>query len=328
MAFLITGGMGALGSSVARNLVNRGEIPIIFDFKEDYTLVSDIRDRIIFYHGDVTSLDSLKDAIKKYRVHCVIHTVALLSVIDPKVMLPFNNRAVETVLWAALDCKVNRVINISSKGVYNIATGEFSHPTYKPVNEDYPKDCPMGFYGVSKCYGELLGNAFQDRYGIEVVSLRFSTMYGPGRLLKNANSLMVLPCRIIESAMLQRSFKWDFGGDQVDDYIGYEDSSEGVVLAAIAPSSNLKRRAYNIGSGCGYTLRDFASAAKSLFPEFDYSIGAGLNHTGSKTPSYCIYDISSAKKDLGYVPQVDLCQGVRSYVNTMNRLGISATYVE
>lgn len=328
MAYMVTGGMGALGSAISRNLVKRGETPIVFDFKEDYTLISDIRDRIVFVKGDVTDKAALEEAIKKYDVDVMIHTVALLSAIDPHVMAPFNARAVETALFASLDTNVRRFVYISSKGAYNTATGEYAYPNYKPMDESYPRDIPMGFYGVTKVYGELLVNEFHRRYGMETVSIRFSTMYGPGRLLKNPNSPMVLPCRIIENAMLHKPFKWGFGGEQVDDFICYEDASEGVVLAAMAPAANLRQPAYNIGTGRGYTLRDFAAAAKEIFPDFTYEIGDGFNHTGSKTPAYCIYDISAAQKDLGYKPQSDLTDGVRRYVDTMNRLSIAPTYVE
>jgi len=328
MSYLVTGGAGALGSAISRNLVNRGEAPIVLDIKEDYTLLADIKAKITFLQGDVTSAEYLKTILDQYNVHCIIHTAALLSAADPKIMIPMNNRATENILWAALDGRIKRVVNISSKAVYNAVAGEYGHPNYKPIKENYKRYKPMGFYGVTKNYGEMLGNEFSNRYGLEFVSLRFSTMYGPGRLLKNPHSPMVLPCRIIENAMLHKPFRWEFGGDQVDDFIGYDDASEGVVLAALAPQGKLRQNAYNIGTGQGHSLRDFATAAKSIFPDFQYYIGPGLNHTGSPTPSYSIYDIKAAMKDLGYQPQNDLVAGVHKYIETMNRLGIAPTLVE
>ncbi|HBQ87603.1 MAG TPA: hypothetical protein DD811_14180 [Syntrophomonas sp.] len=328
MSYLVTGGAGALGSAISRNLVNRGETPIILDINEDYRLLTDIKAKIIFVKGDVTFADYLNTILEQYNVHCIIHTAALLSASDPRIMIPMNTRAMENLLWAALDCRIKRVVNISSKAVYNTASGEYGHPYYKPVKENYKRNKPMGFYGVTKNYGEMLGNEFSNRYGLEFVSLRFSTMYGPGRLLKNPYSPMVLPCRIIENAMLHKPFKWEFGGDQFDDFIGYDDASEGVVLAALAPKENLRQNVYNIGTGKGYTLRDFAAAAKAIFPDFQYYIGPGLNHTGSKTPAYCIYDIGAAMKDLGYQPKNDLVAGIYNYIETMSRLGIAPTFVE
>lgn len=328
MAYLITGGAGALGSAIARNLVNRGETPIVLDIEEDYTLVADIKANIIFIQGDAASAELLNTIVERYKVQCIIHTAALLSASDPKTMISVNTRATENILWAAIDGRIKRVVNISSKAVYNAVAGEYGHPHYKPIKESYEHDKPMGFYGVTKNYGEMLGNEFSNRYGLEFVSLRFSTMYGPGRLLKNPHSPMVLPCRIIENAMLHKPFRWEFGGDQADDFIGYDDASEGVVQAALVPPENLRRSVYNIGTGQGHTLIDFAAATKSIFPDFQYYIGPGLNHTGSLTPSYSIYDIRAAMQDLGYQPQNDLVAGVHRYIETMNRLGIPLTLVE
>ena len=104
-------------------------------------------------------------------------------------------------MWAAVDAGVDRVVYTSSKAVYNEITGPHAHPDYEPINEDYPKDEPLGIYGVTKFFGEQIGNQFHNNFGIDFLSLRFSTVYGPGRLLKNPNSPMVVPCRIIESAM-------------------------------------------------------------------------------------------------------------------------------
>ncbi len=327
MSFLITGGMGALGSAIARDLVKRGEKPILFCRHEDYTLVSDIKSEVVYAQGDMLNIDDLNRTIKKYGVTCIIHTAALLSVIDPRVMVPSNTRGTENILWAAKDNGIKRVVYISSKAVYDNPAGEYAHPVYKLMNEDYSKNTPSGFYGVTKYYGELLGRQFERKYGIEFISIRFATMYGPGRLLKNPESPMTLPCRIIEDAMLHKPFKWDIGGDQVDDLISYEDSAQGVALAATV--AHPKSRIYNIGTGVGFTLKDIAKATKSLYPDFEYEIGPGLNYRRSPEPagSYSIYDISRAVNELNYKPTTNLEVGITRYVDTMKRLKIEPKYV-
>lgn len=325
MSILITGGMGALGSAVARNLVEKGETPILYDLIEDYTLISDIRRKVKFIEANILDLAKLIAAVKEYGVDTIIHTVAVLSKADPKISIEVNTRSTENVLWAAKDCKVNKVVYTSSKAVFSEIAGKHLAPDYEPINEDYPKDRPMGVYGVTKFYGEGLGYQFKKLYGIDFVSLRFSTIYGPGRLLKNPNSPMVLPCRIIENAMLGKPFSWPKGGDQKDDYIYYDDVAEGVVLAAMVrnPHSDV----YLIGTGVGSTLRDFAAAAKKQFPGFQAEIGAGLDHVGSGFIFYSIYDISKAREELGYTPQCDVEKGVARYIETMNNLNIPPTFV-
>lgn len=325
MSVLITGGMGALGSAVARRIVEKGDVPILYDLYEDYTLISDIRSKIKYVEGNILDRARLKDTVEMFDVDTIIHTVAVLSKAEPSITVEVNTRSTENVLWVARDCQVKKVVYTSSKAVFSEIAGEHLAPAYKPINEDYPKDRPMGIYGVTKLYGEGLGYQFKKLYGIDVVSLRYSTIFGPGRLLKNPNSPMVLPCRIIENAMLGKNFSWPKGGDQKDDYIYYDDVAEATVLAATA--KNPPSDVYVIGTGVGSTLRDFAVATQKQFPDFRGDIGPGLDHVGSGFLFYSIYDISRAKKELGYEPKCDIETSVARYVDAMKRLNITPTFV-
>lgn len=325
MSVLITGGMGALGSAIARNLVEKGDTPILYDKVEDYTLIRDIKKKIVYIEADILDLSKLIATVKEYMIDTIIHTVAVLSKADPRVSIEVNTRSTENVLWAAKECTLSKVVFTSSRAAYSEVKGTHLAPTYEPLNEDYPISSPMGVYGVTKVYGEQLGNQFNQLFGIDFVSLRFSNMYGPGRLLKNPNSPMVLPCRIIESAMLGKPFRWPRGGDQKDDYIYYDDAAEGVVLAATV--KNPKHKIFNIGTGKAFGLRDFAAAAKKHYPEFQAEIGPGLDHVGSGFITYSIYDISRSKEELGYAPQCDVETGVARYIETMKRLNIPPTFV-
>ena len=68
MSFLITGGMGAVGAFVARNLVERGLEPILYSRHKNTVLISDIQDRVIIVEGNILDSDKLVKTIKKYRV--------------------------------------------------------------------------------------------------------------------------------------------------------------------------------------------------------------------------------------------------------------------
>jgi len=325
MAILITGGMGALGSALARNLAKEGIEIVLYDVFEDYTLISDIKEKLIFVDGDILDQERLIETLKKYDVKRIIHTVALLSKADPKKSLKINTEGTVNVLWAATKCEIERVIYTSSKAVYNQIEGKHGHPDYEPINEDYPKDNPMGIYGVTKYFGEQVGYQFFKIYGIDFVSLRFSTIFGPGRLVKNPNSPMVIPCRIIENGMLGKTFKYPKGGDQKDDYIYIDDVGYGISLACFA--KDLTHRVFNIGTGIGSTLVDFADATKKMFPAFDSDIGAGLDHAGIGFNFYSVYDCSRAKDELGFTARFNLNEAVEGYVETMKRFKIEPTFV-
>ena len=263
--------------------------------------------------------------MKNFGVKQIIHTAALLSRADPRKSIKINTEGTVNVLWAAVACQIDRVVYTSSKAVYSQISGKHSHPDYKPINEDYHKDEPMGIYGVTKLFGEQIGLQFNKTSGIDFIALRFSTIFGPGRLLKNPNSPMVIPCRIIENAMLGKPFNWPRGGDQKDDYIYNKDAGKGIALACFAKKIN--HRVFNIGTGIASTIIDFANETKKLFPDFDFHIGPGLDHTGIDFNTYSLYDISRAKNELGFKPFYGLDEAVRDYVETMKRLKIEPTFV-
>jgi UDP-glucose 4-epimerase len=325
MTVLITGGLGAIGSSVARNLVEMGIEPVLYDAFEDNTLINDIKDKTLYVAGDVLDLPHLVETIKKYRVKRMIHTVALLSKADPKKSIRINTQGTVNALWAAEQCKIERFVYTSSKAVYSEISGIHSHPRYRPINEDYPKDDPMGIYGVTKFFGEQIGMQFHKNFGIDFVALRFSTTFGPGRLLKNPNSPMVIPCRIIENAMLGKPFTFPKGGGQKDDYIYNRDVGRGVALACF--KKDLTHRVFNIGTGIGSTLIDFAQATRKIFPAFEFEIGPGPDHAGIGFDFYSVYDVSRTKNELGFTPQYNIEEAVRDYIETMQRLNIEPTFV-
>ena len=114
------------------------------------------------------------------------------------------------------------------------------------------------------------------------------------------------------------------GADQKDDLIYHKDSANGTVLACLAekPSHSL----FNIATGVGVTLMDFARAVKGFYPEAEVEIGPGLDFLMKNHNTYSVFDISRARTELGYYPQYDVEKGVADYVEMMKLLKIEPTY--
>lgn len=328
MSILITGGMGAIGSFVTRMLVGMGMEPISYSRHKDTVLISDIEKKVVIVQGDILDLEKLIKTIKTYSVEKIIHTAALLGVAstsNPAMAIRVNTEGTATVLEAALKGNVTRIVYASAKGVYSEAKGEYGHPTYKLINEDYPAENNMGFYGVTKLFGEKVGFVYQQQYGIDFVVLRFSSTYGPGKISKHgASSPMAIHGRIIENAMLGKPFRHPQGAEQKDDFIYNKDTAKGIVLACMA--KGLTHRIFNIGSGKGSTLVEFANAVKKIYPKAEIEIGPGLDFFRRGFNIYNVYDISRAQTELGYSPDYDLEGGVRDYIETLRELKIEPVY--
>ena len=79
MAKMITGGLGFIGSHLARKLVEIGEMVILFDVSPQSKLIDDIKDKVRVFRGDLGSWAEVLDAVKRQKVDCIYHTGALLS---------------------------------------------------------------------------------------------------------------------------------------------------------------------------------------------------------------------------------------------------------
>ena len=327
MSILVIGGMGSIGSFVTRKLIEMGVEPIVYARHKNTLFISDIEKKVIYVQGDILDRDQLMRTIKTYKVERIIDMAALLSAAsesDPAMAVRMNVEGTANVLEAAVKGNVKRVVYSSAKGAYSETGGEYSHPTYKPLPEDYPTEECMGFYGLTKLFGERLGLQYQKKYGIEFIALRYSHTWGPGKLTGRGPSPHAIHGSIIENSMLGKPLKHPQGAEQKDDLIYHKDSANGAVLACFAEKRS--HSVFNIGSGVGYTLLDFARAVKRIYPKADIEIGPGLDYLMKNHNTYSVFDISRAKKELSFSPQYDIEKWIADYIEMMNLLKIKPTY--
>ncbi len=184
--FLVTGGAGFIGSHIVDKLLEKGANKVIIydNFSSGGAHnVGHLRnnDRVSIVQGDVLDYDSLYRVVRK--IDMVSHQAAQLEIFralaDPLDDLRTNVVGTLNVLRAALECKVEKVVNASSACVYGQAK-------YTPQDEDHPKR-PQWPYGVSKLSAETYCTMFHEFYGLPVVNLRYGIVYGPrewyGRVL-------------------------------------------------------------------------------------------------------------------------------------------------
>src|SRR5258708_13026515 len=121
--------------------------------------------------------------------------------------------------------------------------------------------------------GENVWTYYQDNMGVETVSLRFASTYGPGKTARHGP--MAVMSRIVENPAHGLPFRLEQGGDDKDDFIYNKDSALGIYLATTV--DKVKSRVYNIGTGVGVTLPDFQCVIKKHIPNPQMEIPPGLN---------------------------------------------------
>lgn len=324
MNILVTGGLGVNGAWVTRQLLEQGHRPVVYENRMDTLLVPDIMDKIEIVIGDILDLSTVIRTVKEYSIQCICHLAALMpgaSQANPWLGFQVNAIGTVNILEAARIMEVERVVFTSSIGVYSPFTGEFGYPTYKPVDEDYPKYPTTMVYSAAKVASELMCFQYNRNYGLDFVILRFSEIYGIGK--KTRHGPIAIYNRMVENAMLGKPTTIPHGGDEKTDMVYVKDVANSIVLACFTRSR--KHHVFNIGAGIIYKLEDVANAIRKMYPGAAFDIGPGLDYIGFGR-AYCLFDISKAKDELGYHPQFTLEDGIKDYVETMKKLNIEPTY--
>jgi UDP-glucose 4-epimerase len=321
MRVLITGGMGVIGAETSRKFVREGHRPVVYARHRDDRLVDDILDKIDFESGDVLDLARMLDVIKRHHVTHIVHAagfVGAVSAANPALSIQVNVMGTVNVLEAARLFDIKRVVYTSAKGIYGPFIGAYGHPDYRPLPEDAPKN-PQRIYDSAKQMAEQTALYYAANHDVDVAILRFSTTYGPGKTARHGK--MGVTSQIVENPFNGLPFHHPYGGEAKDDFVYNKDSALGIYLATVA--AKVPSRVYNIGSGLGLTLHDFAAVLRKRIPGADIQIGPGANFLGMPYPPHGIYDVTRARSELGFNPEYDLDRGIADYLASLERMRLN-----
>jgi len=176
---LVIGGAGFIGSFVVAELLkeNVAEVVIYDNFargKKEYLEESlkDSRCRLFPIGGDIREIDILNKAMENADYVICLAAMWLLHCKDfPRTAFDVNIAGTFNVLEACVNNKVKKLIWSSSASVYGDAVE-------LPMTESHPYN-NKNFYGATKIAGEAMATAFNDRYGLHVIGLRYMNVYGP-----------------------------------------------------------------------------------------------------------------------------------------------------
>lgn len=303
---LITGGLGFIGSNLARKLVEKGANVTLVDslipqYGGNTHNIADIRDKVSVNICDIRdpyAISYLLDS-QDFLFNLAGQTSHMDSMEDPKTDLEINSTAQLSILEACR--KVNNHIKI----IFASTRQLYGKPEYLPVDENHPVR-PVDVNGINKLAGEWYHLLYNNVYGIRACALRLTNTYGPGMRVKDARQTFL---GIWIRLLLEGKPIKVFGdGLQLRDFNYVDDCVDAMLRAGLSEKVNGK--VFNLGSSEVISLKSLAELLVSLkmrgtyevipFPQARKAIDIGDYYS----------DYSLFHKTVGWEPKVTLREGL------------------
>ena len=303
---LITGGLGFIGSNLARALADRGSrITVVDSLIPEYGgnpfNLDGYEDRIKINVADIRDSFSMAYLVQgqDYLFNLAGQTSHIDSMKDPFVDLDINCRSQLFILEAC------RRYNPSIKVVYASTRQIYGRPESLPVDEEH-RLRPTDVNGINKMAGEFYHILYSQVYGIRSCVLRLTNTYGPRMRIKDARQtfLGVWIRNLIQNKPVE---VWG-DGQQMRDFNFVDDVITALMLAAISEKSG--GEVYNLGGPEHINLKELAAIMIKIYGKGDYRIIPFPNDRKVIDIGDYYADYSKIQKDLQWSPAASLTEGL------------------
>jgi UDP-glucuronate 4-epimerase len=308
--FLVTGGAGFIGSHVCERLLGNGHSVWAFDdlnpFYDPQIKQRNLRDiqalakPFEFIHGDLTDSAALDDLFGSVKFDQVIHLAARAgvrpSLEQPALYQRVNVEGTVNVLEATRKTGVRKITIASSSSVYGVNAKV-------PFAEADPIFSAISPYAASKLACEALGHVYHHLYGMDVIMLRFFTVYGPRqrpdlaihKFAKLINAGQPIPV---------------FGdGSTARDYTYISDIVDGVMACT---QKEFGYEIFNLGESQTVKLSQLIELLEAALG-MKAAIDRQSQQPGDVPITFA--DISKARAKLGYNPYTKIESGIPKFVD-------------
>ena len=304
---LITGGMGFIGSNLARRLVEQGADVMLADslipqYGGNPFNIRDLRGRIEVSITDVRDPHAMGYLVqdRDFLFNLAGQTSHLDSMTDPATDLDINAAAQLSILEACR--KHNPAIRI----VFASTRQLYGKPEYLPVDEKHPIR-PVDVNGINKLAGEWYHLLYNNVYGISACALRLTNTYGPAMRVRDARQtfLGVWIRNLIDGKPIQV-----FGdGLQLRDFNFVDDVVDAFLAAATRREA--AGQVFNLGSEEVINLRDLAAMLVDIHGGGRYEIVPFPPERKAIDIGDYFSDFAKARAGLGWQPVTGLAAGLR-----------------
>jgi len=315
---LVIGGAGFIGGFVVAELLKEPvkEVIIYDNFSRGKMenieeSLKDPRCSIYPYGGDIREIDVLDTAMEG--IDYVFHLAAmwLLHCKDyPRTAFDVNIAGTFNVLESCVKHKVKKLIYSSSASVYGDAVEV-------PMTEEHPFN-NRNFYGATKISGEAMCTAFNDRYGLNVIGLRYMNVYGPGQdqhaVYSGVVPIMLNKIEAGESPTINGD------GSQAYDFIYVEDVARANIAALKADK---EFGYYNVGTEVQTTIKELCDTILELKnSNLEVTYVPYSEDDARQLVQNRIGSAKKAKEELGFEYKYSLREGLSKLIEWRKEKGI------
>ena len=306
MNVLVTGGAGFIGSHTVEALLQRGQcVSVLDDFNDFYDPSIKRRNAAVFrgqvklVEADIRDAARLRDVFAQGRFETVIHLAARAgvrpSLAQPQLYTEVNVLGTLHLLELARTFGVHKFIFGSSSSVYGVNQKV-------PFNEDDPIFKLISPYGATKLAGEALCHVYHHLYGLDMVCLRFFTVYGP----RQRPDLAIY--KFTQAITAGKPIELFGDGSSLRDYTYIDDILQGIIACV---ERTFGFEIINLGESQTTSLRDLVAHIERLLGR--KAVARMLPAQPGDVP-VTFADIAKARRLLGYNPQVKIEEGLPRFV--------------
>ena len=314
---LITGGLGFIGSFIARSLVEQGIADTIVCLDHfgryvdstraefnDYRAhrVAGIEGSIVVERGEAKLFPVLLDVVERHRPELIFHLAALplaklANLTAQEAMegtVESTSNLIEAIAYLSTKTEYmpERVVYTSSSMIY----GDFESDVATEDHRANPKEA----YGTMKLAGEVVTRGLATVHGIPFSIVRPSAVYGPTDMNRRVSQIFV------EKALLGDALTVN-GATEKLDFTYVRDVARGFI--AVATHIGGIGETFNITQGGAHTLIEYVECLRDHFPDLRYDV---VDRDESK-PHRGTLSIDKARRLVGYEPRYTLATGVAEY---------------
>jgi UDP-glucose 4-epimerase len=307
MAVLVTGGAGYIGSHTVRRLMEKGfEVIVLDNLSRGHK--ESIPENAHFENADLLNENSLRNAIKKYKIDAVIHFAAFAYVgesVENPGLYYMNN-----VVGSFNLIKIVNELGIK-KFVFSSTCSIYGNPENVPISEKEPAN-PINPYARTKYMIENILNDYDTSHGLKYVALRYFNAAGDsdnGLIGESHDPEPHLIPLVLFTALGKRKSIKIYGDDYptkdgtcIRDYIHVNDLADAHIRALEYIGSG-ESTVINLGTGNGYSVKEIVDAAGRITGK---KIESEIVERRAGDPAVLIADNKKAKELLGWIPEYSL----------------------